>query len=287
MNGHVGESLNDLVVTKGPYGLRKDSHTGDTADYSFSDGTLNRHYATMNGHQLKGNFSTDTFMDTRGMSISNSNRVDTALLSSMTIEGFSDYIARERLSSMPHRGSVWDRVLRWAEFYALQIAAYADTIGPFVPESRNAAMQIFTLLQSLLELGEENATALNTTFGVFYKIGLSLSFLSSQEAKLGLDVHVREDAGRAFHDIHTLVFDVASYYQRSVQNLSNGSALALDFITLFRVPLDSFYTRRTLLVFTAVGATAVLISLLASSTISGDMLLAAMLRQVYRRSASG
>lgn len=55
--------------------------------------------------------------------------IDATLMSNMTIEIFSDYIARERLSSMPHRGSLWDRVLRWAEFYALQIDAYAKKLS--------------------------------------------------------------------------------------------------------------------------------------------------------------
>ena len=92
--------------------------------------------------------------------------IDAVFLDRTTIESFSDFIARERLSSMPHRGSLWDRVLRWAEFYALQIDDYAKKIGSFVPESQYAARQIYALLRTLLELGEPNAGALNTTFGI-------------------------------------------------------------------------------------------------------------------------
>lgn len=54
----------------------------------------------------------------------------------------------------------------------------------------------------------------------------------------------REHAARAFHDIHNLVFDVASCYQRSVQGLSNGS-VTLDLVGLVRVNLDSFYSRKS------------------------------------------
>lgn len=251
MNEYIGESLTDLVVTKRNPEHRKDSHTGEDP---FMNGTHQHHHdhIQMNGHSpqqvyTNGDLITvirDTVMDTRGRIIATFDRIDAGLLDKMTIEGFSDAVARERLSSMPHRGSLWDRVLRWAEFYALQIATYAETIGPFVPESRSAAKQIFTLLRSLLDLGEENASALNSTFGVFYQLGLSLSFLSSHETKLGLNGHVREDAGRAFQDIHSLVFDVASHYQRSVRDLSSGS-VSLDFISLFRGRLDSFYRRRT------------------------------------------
>ncbi|THW36752.1 hypothetical protein D6C90_00605 [Aureobasidium pullulans] len=169
--------------------------------------------------------------------------IDATLMSNMTIEIFSDYIARERLSSMPHRGSLWDRVLRWAEFYALQIDAYAKKIGSFVPESHYAARQIYTLLRSLLELGEVNAGALNTTFGIFYKLGLSLSFLSSHEAQLSLSTDIREDVSRAFRDIHLLVFDVASYYQGSVRGLSRSS-VTIDFTFLFREHLNNFNNRK-------------------------------------------
>lgn len=120
---------------------------------------------------------------------------------------------------------------------------YSESIGAFVPEARSAANQIFTLLRSLLELGEENADALNTTFGVFYKLGLSLSFLTSHKTKLGLNGHVKEDVGRAFHDIHTLVYKVAKYYESSVRGLSSGST-TLDFNSLFKHDLDSFYRHK-------------------------------------------
>ncbi|CAD0095113.1 unnamed protein product [Aureobasidium vineae] len=167
--------------------------------------------------------------------------IDASLMGNMNIEKFSDYIARERLSSMPHRGSLWDRVLRWAEFYALQIDNYAKKIEAFVPESQWAAKQIYTLLRSIVELGETNADALNTTFSIFYKLGLSLSFLSSHDTQLSLSSDVREDVSRAFRDIHLLVFDVASHYQGSVRGLTQG-AVTLDFTLLFREHLNNFHS---------------------------------------------
>lgn len=232
MNGFSEEPLNGLIVTKRQYELPK-----------HGDGTHSHRADSHQGSPGPGD-RIAVVQDARGRIITGSDYHDAALLDKMTIEDFSDYIARERLNSMPHRGSLWDRVLRWAEFYALQIATYTEIIGSFSPESRDSAMHIFTLLRSLLELGENNAAALNTTFGVFYKLGRSLSFLSSNQAMLISNIQSREHAARAFHDIHNLVFDVASYYQRSVQGLSNGS-VTLDLVSLVRVNLDSFYGRKS------------------------------------------
>ncbi|GAB7354328.1 hypothetical protein MBLNU459_g4841t2 [Dothideomycetes sp. NU459] len=251
MFGSLEEFPSELAVMKRRQDSMSQSHSMRSP---LSNGTLHQH---IDGYQsfsqpsiINGDMVTiirDTILDKRGRIIAEFDNIDAALLDSMTLEGFSDWIARERLSSMPHRGSTWDRVLQWAEFYALQIFSYAKVIGPFVPESRTASKQIFTLLRSLLELGENNAAALNTTFGVFYKLGLSLSFLSSHEAKLSLSTHIREDVGRAFHDIHTLVFDVAVYYQRSVRGLSRGT-VTVDFISLFRGNLENFYRRKSLII---------------------------------------
>ena len=57
----------------------------------------------------------------------------------MTIENFLDFIERQRLTHMPHRGSRWDKVLKWAEFFGLQMAGYAKAVGPFVEGSKDAA----------------------------------------------------------------------------------------------------------------------------------------------------
>jgi hypothetical protein len=219
-----------------------DTHINDTHEHQHANSTQSSN-GVANGGGALVTIIRDTIRETNRRMVSEFTQIDDAQINKMTIEAFSDYITRERLRSMPHRGSLWDRVLRWAEFYALQVAAYANNIGSFVPESQNASKQIFILLRSLLEHGEENAAALDTTFGVFYKIGLSLAFFNSYETKLSLSTHIREDVGRAFHDIHALVFDVAAYYQRTIRSLSSGS-VGLDFTGLFRENLDRFHDRK-------------------------------------------
>jgi hypothetical protein len=240
-------ALDSLMVAK----KRKDSAADEPSPQSpASSGILNRRLesSSLAYRSFSNNGSPTRSQDSHAMHmeakiLAQFDTIDALLIGNMNIEKFSDYIARERLSSMPHRGSLWDRVLRWAEFYALQIDNYAKKIGAFVPESQYAARQIYTLLYSIVELGETNAGALNITFSIFYKLGLSLSFLSSHETQLSLSTDVREDVSRAFRDIHLLVFDVASHYYGSVRSLSNGS-VTLDLTSLFREHLNNFHNRK-------------------------------------------
>lgn len=61
--------------------------------------------------------------------------VDEFFLNEMSIEAFIDFLNKERLTSMPQRGSRWDRALRSAEYFALQISSYAEILEEFTPSS--------------------------------------------------------------------------------------------------------------------------------------------------------
>ena len=78
--------------------------------------------------------------------------VDESSIQSIAVDNVLDYIERQRLTHMPHRGSHWDNVLKWAEFFALQVSGYAIVIEPFVPESKAGAKLIWTASQSLLNV---------------------------------------------------------------------------------------------------------------------------------------
>lgn len=73
-------------------------------------------------------------------------------------------------------GSRWDTVLRWAEFFVLQVSNYSSVVGPFIPESKTAAQLIWTASRSLLELGPEKAIVLDV-FRTLYRLGLSLAVI--------------------------------------------------------------------------------------------------------------
>ena len=117
--------LDGLLIAK----KRQDSATGvpttqspvnNASFHNRSDSSSSQHQTgSKNGAIISPRNSPVMQMESR--IIKEFDSIDATSMGSMTIESFSDYIARERLSSMPHRGSLWDRVLRWAEFSLLPI----------------------------------------------------------------------------------------------------------------------------------------------------------------------
>lgn len=78
--------------------------------------------------------------------------MDEHYIDSMNMESFLEYIEDERLTNMPQRGCRWDKVLQWAEYFALQISGYEMVLAPFVPDSREAAQLIWASCRSLIEV---------------------------------------------------------------------------------------------------------------------------------------
>ena len=98
----------------------------------------------------------ETVIATRAKFITEFAYVNDHYIDSMTIGGFIDYVERQRLTYMPHRGSRWDKVLKWAEFFALQISSYASAVGSFVPDSLDAAKLVLAASRVLLEVCEQS-----------------------------------------------------------------------------------------------------------------------------------
>ena len=94
----------------------------------------------------------ETISYTLGRFLASFDHLDEDSIHEMTMEGLLEYIERQRLTYMPHRGSRWDKVLKWAEFFALQISGYAKAIELFVPDSHMAAQLIWSASLSLLEV---------------------------------------------------------------------------------------------------------------------------------------
>lgn len=70
----------------------------------------------------------------------------------MTMQGFLEYIERDRLTHMPQRGSRWDKVLKCAEGFALQISSYENAVHSFVTDSKAAANMIRAAACVLIEV---------------------------------------------------------------------------------------------------------------------------------------
>lgn len=74
---------------------------------------------------------------------------DDTFFDAVTLETFLEHISTERLVSMPHEGSHWDKTLKGAEFFALQLNAYAEKLDEFVSGTQNG---VKTALASCLLL---------------------------------------------------------------------------------------------------------------------------------------
>ena len=94
----------------------------------------------------------ETVISTRGKFVAAFAYLDEDYIHSMTIDGFLEYIERQRLTYMPHRGSRWDKVLKWAEYFGLQVSGYAKAVESFIPESKIAAQLIWAASRTLLEV---------------------------------------------------------------------------------------------------------------------------------------
>lgn len=75
------------------------------------------------------------------------------LTSCQSVETFFDFVAGIRLRQMPHHSSRWDKILKWAEFFAAQVYGYSDEVSHFADYAEQAAQIIWASCLSLLKVG--------------------------------------------------------------------------------------------------------------------------------------
>lgn len=77
---------------------------------------------------------------------------DKFLQSCKSVESFFDFVATIRLSQMPHHGSRWDKILKWAEFFTGQVSTYSEEVSSFTTQSEQATNIIYASCKTLLEV---------------------------------------------------------------------------------------------------------------------------------------
>jgi len=87
----------------------------------------------------------------RGM-ISKLDDYDETCLQDEDLDTYLQYIADQRLMYMPQKGTPWDRVLRTAQFFGLQIWDLGDMVDDFAPSAREAAIAALVSCRILLEV---------------------------------------------------------------------------------------------------------------------------------------
>jgi hypothetical protein len=78
--------------------------------------------------------------------------VDENYFKSVNLESYLEFIVDQRLIHMPHKGSQWDRVLKAAEFFGLQIYSFGSAVSHFVEESKYASVAALASCRLLLEV---------------------------------------------------------------------------------------------------------------------------------------
>lgn len=154
------------------------------------------------------------------------------------------WIRAERLSTLPHQGSTWDTVLIRALYVAERLHKFETAIQGFALGSNAAAELAYSHIRLLLELGHENSDALDKAFGLFYKTALTISSLLDRSELLSCTHEVQEQLCLMYTDLVTLVVEVAVYFYKTVQSMSEGE-VSLDLYEVFGETIESTSSRRT------------------------------------------
>ncbi|KAF2151611.1 hypothetical protein K461DRAFT_257013 [Myriangium duriaei CBS 260.36] len=161
---------------------------------------------------------------------------------------FVEWIHTERLSSLPHRGSRWDKVLIRAAYVAEQIQSFDLAIQDFAVDSTTSAEITFGFLRLLLELGFENSKALDRVFAFLYKNALQVSLLLTRpELLTNSTPQIKEQLCFLYADLVTLVVDVSVRLYKTVNGMTSGSA-SLDLYHVFGSTIDALEQRRDTIV---------------------------------------
>ncbi|KAI0858158.1 hypothetical protein F4860DRAFT_517061 [Xylaria cubensis] len=156
--------------------------------------------------------------------------------------GLTDWVKHERMARLPHKGGSWDRVLISAAYFAGQVNRLSEAIESFTPESEAASNLLYGQCLILLELGHENAEALQTAFDLFYQLGLELSPLLRAENALRLAPSIMEDVARAFSELLNIVSGIAIGYYTAVHS-SRHTTTRLDIYATFGASIDNYRSR--------------------------------------------
>ncbi|KAK5080604.1 hypothetical protein LTR05_008549 [Lithohypha guttulata] len=156
-----------------------------------------------------------------------------------SFEGLLGWIKSERLIRLPHKGGSWDRVLISAQYFAEQIHHFNNHIENFTEASLAATQLVYGQCLLLLELGQQNAEALEQAFNLFYQFGLELSPLLRRGEDLFTGSQaIMEGLGRAFADLIQIVTGVSITFHQMVH--SGRQSTKVDIFATFSSAIAAF-----------------------------------------------
>ncbi|MCJ1311567.1 hypothetical protein MMC25_005240 [Agyrium rufum] len=170
--------------------------------------------------------------------------VDDHYFEILDIESYLEFIATERLVHMPRKGSPWDRSLKTAEFFGLQLHNFGTAISHFVPEDKYVSNTALAGCRMLLELGHNNAVALKTTFDVLFEFGLLLFRTQQQHELFNAPHDIKEDLGDLFESLVELVSEIAIFYRNRISSMSGKESMSINFAAVFRSSIGRVWQKK-------------------------------------------
>ncbi|KAK3322767.1 hypothetical protein B0H66DRAFT_555192 [Apodospora peruviana] len=162
----------------------------------------------------------------------------------MNLESYLEYISDERLIHMPRRGSDWDRVLRTAQFFGLQLWAFGSDIGQFTSGTESASITALGSTQILLKIGPNQAQALVPTFQALYELTLLISHVSQIHEVFTSAREVKELLAHLYCDIVELVGNISIFYKQKIGNLGSNESVTINFEAAFGGSMTHIWERR-------------------------------------------
>ncbi|KAI4660911.1 uncharacterized protein J4E79_005479 [Alternaria viburni] len=201
-----------------------------------------------NGNQYQTSMVQDSAASLRKKSMAELGAGVFQSIGNVSYVAFLEWIRSERLTTLPHKGSRWDKVLIRALYFAEQLHKFEQAVKPFAQDSSSAATIGYGHAQLLLELSHHNSEALDKAFSVFYKFAMSFqSVLHRSELLTSGSSEIREQICLLYTDLITLVVDVAIKFYKTVKGMTPGRT-TLDIFELFGETIDAFRTRQNTVV---------------------------------------
>ncbi|KAI0880243.1 uncharacterized protein GGS22DRAFT_175508 [Annulohypoxylon maeteangense] len=175
--------------------------------------------------------------------------VDDAYLKQIDLQVYLGYIADERIIHMPKRGSQWDQVLKEAEFFGLQIDEFTTAVKDFITDSTTIRDTALASCYLLLQLGCEQAQALEPTFNTLYELGQLLANTLELRSLFVLSEGIAHALGEVINGLVSLLGDIAIFYHQRVSRLSKNTVI-IDFDREFGRQLEDICSKREQLIYT-------------------------------------
>lgn len=164
-------------------------------------------------------------------------------ISDVNFVNLLEWIQAERLTTLPHKGSRWDRVLIRALYFAERLHDFNVAIQGFALDSNVAVKLGYGHTQLLLELGRDNSEAVDKVLAILYKFGLSLSAVLRRSELLAETSNISEHLCLLFKDLLTLVVDVATRFYKRVNSMVT-TFVGIDIYDVFSETMEKFRGRQ-------------------------------------------